>query len=178
MLPTHHPANLDSYRPRTLRPHTPRFATGMSLVLLFGACAGQPKPPSNEPLCVVADAPAAAPVGVIRRTDLLVAYYNSQRHADYLNGLLKQRDEAKAAGDRARVRAIDREGQAQQDLAHKQLMGRAPLTNILEAIRDDLDHVVQELGVGTVLESGAFIRPGTRTIDLTDDLVKRLPKAR
>jgi hypothetical protein len=75
-------------------------------------------------------------IGTFQRTELMVAFHRSKQHDDVLKELIRQRDEARAAGQDARAKELDAQGAAMQERAHRQLAGEAPITNILTHLKD------------------------------------------
>ncbi len=120
--------------------------------------------------------PASAgdsPVGVFDRTAVLIAYYKSAPFTNRLRALKKDRDAARSAGDWAVAERLDTQGEAMQELAHRQLAGAAPLTNIADDLGEDLAEIARKSGVSSIVAGGTE-PAGSRTIDLTTQLVERL----
>lgn len=142
----------------------------------LGGCSG-PNRAGRTPLYEASPTVAGAPVGVFDRTAVLVAYYGSTFNEAEISALVRQRDEAAARGDTARVKELEAQGAAHQEHAHRQLAGRAPLDNISETLRDELPALAQQAGVCRIVPSDA--KPaGAPTVDLTDRIVALLPPAR
>lgn len=116
-------------------------------------------------------------VGQVDRVDLLVAFHKSKVHDDRLRAMIKERDEARVRGDNARVRELEREGKAMQDRAHRQLAGRAPLTNIIDAIRDKLPEVAREQRVDRI-DVVQKVKPSESSPDITKPVTALLPPAK
>lgn len=142
----------------------------------LGGCSG-PNRAGRTPLYEASPAVARAPVGVFDRTAVLIAYYRSTFYEAEISALVRQRDEAAATGDAARVMELEAQGAAHQEHAHRQLAGCAPLDNISETLRDELPALAQRAGVSRIVPSDA--KPaGAPTVDLTDRIVALLPPAR
>ncbi|MHC5108391.1 MAG: hypothetical protein ACYTHJ_00765 [Planctomycetota bacterium] len=110
-------------------------------------------------------------VGTFDRTPLLVAYYQSSTHLDWLDELRLQHDDARAEDDAARAQAIEEMGRKSQDIAHRQLTGSATLGNVLEQCRDALPRIAQEAGVDVIVEQPWFMDRRVQVVDVTEDLV-------
>jgi hypothetical protein len=64
-----------------------------------------------------------------------------------MGDLKAERDKAKATGDQKRVAELEAEGAARQQIMHKQAFSTAPVTNILEQIKDRLPAIKEKDGV-------------------------------
>jgi len=119
--------------------------------------------------------PGNAPggTGVVRRTDLLIAYTRSPAHDTPIDDLRRRRDEAAAAGDTTTVDGLNAYGAEWQEIAHRQLAGTEPIYTVLLAVQDELRAVMDARGLDRVVEAGR----GVEGIDITDDLIARLPVA-
>ncbi|CAG1009886.1 hypothetical protein PHYC_03763 [Phycisphaerales bacterium] len=130
-----------------------------------------------RPEVAYSTAAAEARVGQVGRTELLVAYAKSKVQDDRLRAMVRERDAAKARGDSARVKELEREGSAMQDRAHRQLAGREPLTNVIDAIRNGLPGVAREQHVDRI-DIVAKVRPTEASPDVTKAVTALLPRAR
>ena len=118
-------------------------------------------------------------VGVVKRTDLLIAYYGSAYHREYLDKLRNEQQRAREAGDEKRVAEIEKTGKAAQELAHRQLAGKAPLTNITTRISDILAEVARENNLDIIVEkTDAEKYRDAEIIDVTEAVIGRIPAAR
>lgn len=122
---------------------------------------------AGDTLLVVTSQAARGGVGVVRRTELLVAYTKSDERAAVINGLIAARDEARAAGRTEEVARIEALGAEMQEIAHRQLAGREPLYNVVLGVEGELRAIMEARGLSRVLEAG----PGVEGVDITDDLV-------
>jgi len=82
-------------------------------------------------------------IGTYKPQSIVIAFYRSPMWAVTLKERIAARDSAKRSGDTARVRELEAWGAGHQELAHHQLMGDAPLTNILDALRPALDSITK-----------------------------------
>jgi len=121
--------------------------------------------------------PASLRVGTFSRTDLVVAYYRSDVHDQWLKGLGEQRDKAKAAGNADEVQRIETLGGAAQELAHRQLAGEAALSNILESLQEKWPDIARESGVSVIVERPLYHDPSVELVDITKLLVAKFAPA-
>lgn len=125
-----------------------------------------------------ADAPKGQlRVGTFDRTALLIAYYKSAANESHLASMQKSRDEAKAAGNQELAKKIDEEGGALQELAHKQLVGQAELTNIYEHLKPALRGIGEKANVAVIVEKPWFNDESVELVDITSELVGQLKPA-
>ena len=113
-------------------------------------------------------------VGTFNRTALLVAYYKSKTHADWLDDLERKREEALAAGQTERAKEIERQGRESQELAHRQLAGEAPLTNILDHLQASWSSIANKAGVQAIIEHPLRKDPSVKFVDVTSLLVEQM----
>ena len=132
--------------------------------------------PADATLYSNAHAPATAPIGTFDRTKLLVAYYGSALHAAQMADLTKRHTQAVSVGDTALATQLNAEGERRQEVAHQQLAGKAPLTNIEADFHDAIAQLAQREGVARIVAADAA-PTGTRTIDLTMQLTSLMPQA-
>lgn len=117
-------------------------------------------------------------IGVFKRTDLLIAFYKSVAWDQHLKDLMKQRDQAREKGDKKKVKQIEQQGAKSQQLAHQQLAGQAPLSNIFAQIEKKLPEVCEESGVCAIVEKPIYSKKHVELVDITERLVKLLPPVR
>lgn len=115
---------------------------------------------------------ATGGVGVVRRTDLLVAFHRTPDKEAVLQALIRARDDARAAGDEKAVAAYEAFGEMMQDIAHRQLAGAEPLYTLIPGIEDELREVMDRHALARVVEAG----PGIEGLDITDELTALLPE--
>lgn len=119
-------------------------------------------------------AAADAPDGVFDRTEVLIAYHKWEVREAALRELVRERDAALAAGDKARAHELERRGEAMQDHSHHQLAGRENLDDIAQALHDQLPAIAGETGVARIIERGGEA-PGRPTVDVTAAIIARMP---
>lgn len=102
-----------------------------------------------------------------------VAYYRSKRFRSKIKALKAEAKAAKTAGDGARAKVLEAEGQKLQKLAHNRSFGAWPLGDILEHVRPKLPQIAQEVEVDVVVCRWdiAFQREGVVSVDVTDPMV-------
>lgn len=122
-------------------------------------------------------AQAGQTVGTYDRVELLVAYHKWEVFDARLSAMVHERDGAKARGDTTRVDELERLGSSMQERSHRQLVGKEPLTNIAEDLRDVLPTIASEAGVWKILDREA-LEQGTPFIDVTPKLIEHLPPAK
>lgn len=152
-----------------VRRMTALFLTGVLLVVGNGCSRNQA---ITQPLWVgpsVGDT-----IGTYDRVELLVAYHKSDLHHQRLSGMVKERDEAKARGDQARVDELERQGQSMQIRSHRQLVGKEPLDNIAMDLGEALPRVAAKAGVWKIVDREAMAT-GTPHVDVTPLLIEHLP---
>lgn len=140
-----------------------------ALVMFGGAPAGAGQD--------VARKPALFRIGTFQRADVMVAYHRSKQHDDVMKELIRKRDEARAAGDEARVKELEAQGAAMQERAHRQLAGEAPITNILAHLKEAWPAIAREAGVDAIVEATLFASENVETVDVTSLVVKQFPPA-
>jgi hypothetical protein len=151
----------------------------LALVLAAGCGQQRPGAGSEVPWFIASDLALEKParVGTVNRIELLIAYHRSVMREARIGQLIVDRDAARAQGNTELARSIEAEGAALQDLAHRQLAGRAPLTNITQALAAEIRAVAEEAGVDAIYEEGGYRGRGLR-VDLTEALVSRITPAR
>ncbi len=120
---------------------------------------------------------SAMTVGTFRRGDVVIAYYNSVVHAEYLKSIKQKHDEALAAGDQERADEIAGQASELQELAHRQLTQNAPLDNIMQRLKSQVESIRQENNVDSVVEESRASK-NQKTVDVTDQILARLKSAR
>ena len=113
-------------------------------------------------------------VGIFDSRAVALAYGNSAERAQYIQGLLAEREKAKAAHDDSRVKEVEQEGQWSQVRAHQQVFSTAPVTTILAKIQDKLPAIAAQAGVALIVSKWEVpFKDGTvETVDVTLPIVK------
>ena len=144
----------------------PALVRALSLVCLWAVL-----PPSASAESAVE---AKITVGIFSRMTVVQVYYRSAAWKAKLQAKAQELNAAAVAGDGTKVDEIDRELKAMQALAQKQLTGGAPLTNILELLKDDWPAIAKEAGVDMIVDTPLYQATGARVVDVTPALVRRL----
>ncbi|QKK07169.1 MAG: hypothetical protein HND58_02680 [Planctomycetota bacterium] len=130
------------------------FVTGV------GSTGAQPTP-AREP---------AFRVGTYDNRAIAIAWVRSE-FSD-LGELREQLDAAETAGDQAKIDELMELGPKVQQKLHLQGFGRAPVSDLLEAVQDRLTEVAEETGVDVIVFECNFAGPGVEVVDVTDALVE------
>jgi hypothetical protein len=125
---------------------------------LFGACA----------------AAQNLKVGVIEKSSLVVAYYGSPAWQSVIKAKMAEQQAARQAGDKAKADELEKWGQAQQEKAHQQLAGQAPVDNIVEMMKAGWPEIARRAGVAMVVMDAPFIADGVEKVDVTPQLLDYL----
>ncbi|MFA5058853.1 MAG: hypothetical protein WC485_12120 [Opitutaceae bacterium] len=112
-------------------------------------------------------------VGTFSRPMVAQMFYRSELWKTQVQTLAKEQNEAARAGDSAKVDQIDRQLNAMQALAQKQLAGDVPLQNIYDLLKADWPAIAQEAGADVIVDTPLYLAPGARVIDVTPFIVKR-----
>jgi len=90
-------------------------------------------------------------VGIYDSRAVAVAFAGSAAFNRWLGNLKAEHEKAKASGDQKRVAELEAEGAARQRLLHMQGFSTAPVTNILDQIKDKLPAINEKAGVRVLL---------------------------
>jgi hypothetical protein len=115
-----------------------------------------------------------AKVGTFDRTSIVVAFYGSPMWSAELKAAQTEQDKAKAAGDQKKVAELNKWGQDQQKLAHKQMMDNTSIDNILETMKPMFAAVETQAQVTAIVPEGAKIDKSATKVDVTDLLMDQL----
>lgn len=111
-------------------------------------------------------------VGTFERKDLLIAFYRSTHFDKIMKEWTAELEQAKKDGDEAKAKEIEARGAATQEVAHKQLAGEAPLTNVLEQLKDDMPKIAKMAGVQMIVEKPLFSDGSVELVDITKQMTK------
>ncbi len=90
-------------------------------------------------------------VGTFDSRALAMAYFGSEAFHRQLNDLRAEHEKAKATGDAKRVKELDAEGPALQELMHKQGFSTWPVDNILEKIKGKISEIATQADVEVIV---------------------------
>ena len=113
-------------------------------------------------------------VGTFHKQSVVVAFYRSPLWADAAKAKVAELDAARKANDAGKVQDLEAWGSAHQELAHRQLSGDAPITNILEALSPGLPEIARRAVVKLIAPDLPFADPTVETVDVTDLLLDYL----
>lgn len=113
-------------------------------------------------------------IGTYKSYVLAVAYYRSDMFQKQMADLSAQVEKAKAHGQAELLKQLKAQVLAAQQQAHGQLVGRAPVDNILAHIKDALPTVAQASGVEVISGKVDYHSLDVELVDITDTLVQQL----
>ncbi len=90
-------------------------------------------------------------VGIYDSRSVAVAFAGSPSFNKWLGDLKAEHEKAKASGDQKRVAELEAEGAARQRLLHMQGFSTAPVTNILDKIKNKLPAIKEKAGVSALV---------------------------
>lgn len=109
-------------------------------------------------------------LGTYKPQSIVVAFYRSPIWAATLKERIAARDSAKQSGNTARVRELEAWGADHQEIAHQQLAGSAPLTNILDALKPALDSIAKAERLRAIIPAPAK-QTSAELVDITPALL-------
>ena len=119
----------------------------------------------------VAHAPAqTVRVGTFHKASIVVAFYRSPLWAENLKAKTAEMA-AKAANDTKKVQELDAWGKTQQETAHQQLAGQAPIANILEALAPGLPDIAKKARVSMIVADLPYADSSVEKVDVTEMLL-------
>lgn len=110
-------------------------------------------------------------VGTFHKPSLVVAFYRSPMWASVTQAKIAELQEAKKANDTKRAEELDTWGKTQQELAHKQLTGEAPITKILEALAPAFPEIARKAQVAMIAPELLYADRVVEQADVTDLLL-------
>ena len=113
-------------------------------------------------------------VGTFDSRVIAIAYYNTEEHKSYVEGLKTEHAKAVASGDKERVKELKAIGEGSQELAHKQAFSTWPVDNILKIIEGKIPEIAKQADVDLIVSKWNidYQRSGIEFIDVTDVMVK------
>ena len=113
-------------------------------------------------------------VGTFDSRVIAIAYYNSEEHKSYIEGLKAEHAKAAESGDKERVKELEAIGETSQELAHKQSFSTWPVDNILEIIEGKIPEIAKQADVDLIVSKWNIVyqRSGLEFVDVTDVMVK------
>ena len=114
-------------------------------------------------------------VGVFSRAVIVQVFYRSEVWKTKMQAMVEEQNKAVTTGDATKADQIDRELNAMQARAQKQLTGDAPLKNIYDLLQPEWPAIAREAGVDMIVEMPLYQATGARVVDVTPFIVKRFP---
>ena len=107
-------------------------------------------------------------VGTFDKAGIAVAYYRSPLWAEVLKSQMAAMQSAKRANDTQKIKELEEWGGKRQELAHQQLTGEAPITNILEALAPAFPEIAKRAQVAMVVADLPYADGSVQMVDVTD----------
>lgn len=137
--------------------------------LVASGCACKPAESAKSP---------TEKIGVYDSRAVAIAWVGTAEFKQTMNALKKESDQAKAAGDRERVAALEKEGAALQARLHAQGFSTAPVDDILDHYRDQLAQLRAATGAAALVskwdEAALAKYADAERLDVTEKLVDAL----
>jgi hypothetical protein len=113
-------------------------------------------------------------VGTFDSRAVAVAYARSETFSRFLMKIKEEHAKAKSEGNESRVREIETEMPALQELLHKQGFSTYSVSNILEKIKERIPGIAKQAGVEVIVSKWdlAYQQAGLQLIDVTDFMVQ------
>ena len=102
------------------------------------------------------------------KASVAVAYYRSPLWAEALKSQRAAMQTAKRNNDTQKVKELEAWGGKSQEIAHQQLTGEAPITNVLEALAPSLPEIAKQAQVAMVVPDLPYADGSVQTVDVTD----------
>ncbi len=118
----------------------------------------------------VAVAPVTPVVGTFDRSTIALAYYRSPLWDAILADRRFELKAVKAGNDTARAKELEKYGGESQELAEKQVFGKAPIDNILAVLQPEFKELSGRLKLAGIVDAGSA-DPKAATVDVTSLLL-------
>jgi hypothetical protein len=138
----------------------------LSTLVLIAASLSLPSTAQSPATAPAAPASGTAVVGVFDRSSIVLAYYRSPLWEAILADRRFELKTVKAANDTGRARELEKYGAESQDLAMQQLVGKAPIDNILAVLQPEFNDLTARLKLSAVADSSTA-DPKTPSVDVT-----------
>ena len=133
------------------------------------ACAGALLPAALA-LNLAAPERETVKVGTYDNRSIAIAYASSDFNP--VGQKMKEFEEAKAAGDEARVAELEAWGPKHQRELHRMGFCTMPVNELLDHLEDRLPELAEELGVDVITRECDYTGPDVEVVDVTDALVR------
>jgi hypothetical protein len=138
-----------------------------SSILYMPAFLVASTPPTTPAKPAVAQ---AGKVGTFDKISIIIAYYHSPQWQAMLQQKQDQKDAAVKAHNTAKAKELEAWGVNRQELAMQQVLGAAPIDNILEALQPAFNAIEKKLNLTSVVEFPAMSAEAG-TVDVTAQLM-------
>ena len=108
-------------------------------------------------------------IGSFDKQSIVLGYYRSGMWAETLMAKRTELAEAKQNNDQAKIKELNGWGAASQDLAMKQLMGDAPIDNILVALKPAFEEIEKTDNLSKVVPASSDLKGPS--VDVTGRLL-------
>ena len=114
-------------------------------------------------------------IGVFDSRMVALAYYNSEPQRAAMQQMAAELKTAKAAGDEAKIRDLQFQWPALQNLMHYQVFSTASIPNVMEKLAPTLPQVAERTGVALIVSKWdvSYQRDDVERVDVTDELVRQ-----
>jgi hypothetical protein len=153
----------------------------LSVMGLASGCASQGGSQASGAAAAGTAGSAAAPAAAETAAPMRIGTYDSRAvglasarsaaFAESLRELRRRHADAKKAGDSKLVKELEREGAGRQMRLHMQGFSNAPVTDCLDAVRDQLPGVARAKGLAAIVSSADYRDPAAEVVDITGDIV-------
>jgi hypothetical protein len=132
-------------------------------------CASKPPESAKSP---------TEKIGVYDSRAVAIAWVGTEAFKQSIESLRKESEKAKAAGDRERAAALEKEGAAMQERLHAQGFSTAPVDDILAHFQDQMAQIRVATGATALVskwdEAALAKHAGAEQLDVTEKLVDAL----
>jgi hypothetical protein len=106
-------------------------------------------------------------VGTFDSRGVALAFYNSEYWAGVLKAKRAELESEKRAGNKEKVAELEKWGQGQQDLAHQQVFGSAPIPNVLEHLAPAFPEIAKAAAVPVIVSDVRYADSSVQKVDVT-----------
>ena len=145
------------------------FTAVLATIVLAAGCAHQSEPLAVRASLTVLPDQGQVRVGVYDNRSICMAWFHSKYND--LAEKRKEYEQAKQAGDDERIKEFEALGPKLQRRLHFQGFGRAPVTELLAYVEDQLPALAKELGVDVIAFECNYSGDNVEIVDITLDLV-------
>jgi CRISPR/Cas system-associated endoribonuclease Cas2 len=142
-------------------------------VLGFFICIAAPTRAADAPRQA---APGSDRIGIYDPRAVGYAFFWTPEQQQQIAGRVKAAQAARAAGDTAQFRKLDKALAEEQKKIHRQVFSVAPVPEALNALSDRIGRIQKEEGVSVLIskwdQRALEQHPGAKQIDVTDLLVR------